>query len=51
MAVRVRTRSLKNKTDLIILNPMLLSLSTVQRRTQVSMDGQPIAKKMGIGDV
>jgi hypothetical protein len=41
----------KNKTNLIILNPMLLSLSTVQLRTQVSMGGQRIARMDCIGDV
>jgi hypothetical protein len=49
MTARVRKTNQKNKTDLIILNPTLFSLSTVQLRTQVSMGGQLVAKKMGIG--
>jgi hypothetical protein len=45
MAVHVRAMRQKNKTNFIILNPMLLSLSTVQLRTRVSMGGQLVAKK------
>ena len=49
MAVHIRKTNQKNKTGLIIRNPMPFLLSTVQLRTQVSMGGQLLTKKMGIG--
>jgi hypothetical protein len=45
MAVRVRKTNRKIANDPIVFDPMLLSLSTVQLRTQVSMGGQLVAKK------